>query len=94
MEGLKRLYCIVEQHCGLKANKVTPEEIRLLLDEGKALILIDDHDRRFNKKIDAAIQKKDLWNSWVILTSRCLKHIFKKCVNDEIEICGLQDANR
>ena len=87
-------HCIVEQHCGLKANKVTPEEIRLILDEdnkGKTLILIDDHDRKFNKNIDEAIQKKDLWNSWMILTSRSLRHVFEKCMNDEIEICGFED---
>ena len=82
--------CIIEQHSGLKANKVTPEEIRLLLDEdNRVLVLIDDHDRRFNSKIDEAIQKKDLWNSWMMVASRCLRHVFGNCMDDEIRIHGL-----
>ena len=84
--------CIIEQHSGLKANKVSPEEIRLLLDDkGKVLVLIDDHDRKFNSNIDEAIQKKDLWNSWMIVTSRCLRHVFGRCMDEEIEIRGLEE---
>ena len=87
---------IIEQHSGLKANKVTPEEIRLLLDEdrrGKVLVLIDDHDRRFNSTIDEAIEKNDLWNCWMIVTSRCLRHVFGKCMDDEIELLGFDLQN-
>ena len=86
--------CIIEQHNGLKANKVSPEEIRLLMDKDKVLVLIDDHDRRFNSKIDEAIQKKDLWNSWMMVASRCLRHVFGNCMDDEIGIRGFDLGDR
>ena len=47
--------------------------------KGKVAVLLDGHDeykRGTNSSIDAALAKRDLWNCWMIMTSR----------EDELEI--------
>ena len=76
------LKTIVAQYKGLKANKVHPSEIRSVLDgdtKTKVLLLIDGHDEYngCNNDIDEPIRKKQLWNCWIILTSRQTEDIKK-----------------
>ena len=67
---------IVEQHCELKANKVTPEEIRNILEgcsRGQILLVMDGHDEYRpgrNSDIDDIIMTRTLGNCSIILTSR------------------------
>ena len=92
---------IIAQHCGLKANEVTPQEIRSILkgsDNSKVLLLIDGHDEYKtgrNIDIDEAIKKERLWNCWIILTSRETEQIkdIKKYMDAEVEIKGFNDKN-
>ena len=87
---------IIAQHSGLKANEVTPEEVRSILkgsDNSKVLLLIDGHDEYKtgrNTDIDDAIKKEKLWNCWMILTSRETEetHKLKEFMDAEVEICG------
>ena len=86
---------IIAQHSGLKANEVTPEEVRsILTGEKKVLLLIDWHDEYKtgrNADIDEAIKKEKLWNCWVVLTSRETEDIdkLKEYMDAEVEICGI-----
>ena len=88
--------CIVDQHTGLKANKVTAEEIRRIMGgetEDKVLVLIDDHKRKINSDIDEAIQKNSLWHCWMLLTTRDSRHDFRGHMDVELEILGLEQVN-
>ena len=86
---------IIAQHSGLKANEVTPEDVRsILTGEKKVLLLIDGHDEcktGRNTDIDEAIKKEKLWNCWVVLTSRETEDIdkLKEYMDAEVEICGI-----
>ena len=91
---------IIEQHNGLEANKVTPAEIKCILEDEKikTLLLIDGHDEYkcgINTDIDKAIEKKRLWNCWVILTSRETEQIVppKQYMDAEAEIKGFSKVN-
>ena len=92
---------IVAQHPGLKANKVKPTEIQSILEEdgnGKVLLLIDGHDEYRigrNDDIDNAITKNNLWNCWLILTSRETEQVkeLKEYMDAEVEISGFDDNN-
>ena len=97
-KSLERI--IIEQHDGLEANKVTPAEIKWILEdkEIKTLLLIDGHDEYkcgINTDIDKAIERKSLWNCWVIVTSRDTTQIqrLKKCMDAEVEIKGFDAGN-
>ena len=55
---------IIDQHNGLEANKVTPAEIKSILEDEKikTLLLIDGHDEYkcgMNTDIDKVIERKD-----------------------------------
>ena len=91
---------IIEQHNGLEANKVTPAEIKCILEDKKikTLQLIDGHDEYkcgINNDIDKAIERKSLWNCWVILTSRETEQIvpLKQYMDAEAEIKGFNRDN-
>ena len=90
---------IIAQHSGLKANEVTPEELRSILKgENKVLLLIDGHDEYKtgrNADIDEAIKKEKLWNCWVVLTSRETEdiHKLKEYMDAEVEICGIDPGS-
>ena len=87
---------IIAQHRGLKANEVTPGEIRSILkgkDKNNVLLLIDGYDEYKtgrNTDIDEAIKKEKLWNCWIILTSRETEETLKlkEFMDAEVEICG------
>ena len=93
-------HIIVAQHRGLKANRVKPAEIRSILegDAGcKVLLLIDGHDEYKvgrNSDIDQTIEKENLWNCWMILTSRETDDIkvLKEYMDAEVEIHGFDAA--
>ena len=92
---------IVEQHCELKANKVTPEEIRNILEgcsSGQILLVIDGHDEYKpgrNSDIDDIIMKRTLGNCSLILTSRETEQIanVQEYMDVEAEICGFNSSN-
>ena len=91
---------IIAQHSGLKANEVTPEEVRSILKgEGKTkvLLLIDGHDEYKtgrNTDIDKVIKKQSLWNCWVVLTSRETEQLCAvKQYMGEVEIQGFDDRS-
>ena len=92
---------IIAQHSGLKANEVTPEEVRSILKgEGKTkvLLLIDGHDEYKtgrNTDIDKAIKKQSLWNCWVILTSRESEQLYdvKQYMDPEVQIHGFDETS-
>ena len=88
--------CIIDQHTGLKSNKVTAEEIRRIIDgetEDKVLVLINDHRRKCNTDIDEAIHKNSLWNCWMLLTTRDRRHDFRGHMDAELEILGLDQVD-
>ena len=79
----------------MKANKVNPAEIRSVLDgdtRNKVLLLIDGHDKYSgcNSDIDDAIKKEQLWNCWIILTSRETEDVkkLKENMDAEVEVKG------
>ena len=91
---------IIAQHSGLKVNGVTPEEVRSVLDSdnSKVLLLIDGHDEYKtgrNTDIDEAIKKEQLWNCWMILTSRETDEVktIKEYMDIEIDIEGFSNEN-
>ena len=96
-------YCSIEsiiiaQHSGLKANEVTPEEVKSILKGHNVLLLIDGHDEYktgHNTDIDDIIKKEKLWNCWVILTSRETEQIknLKEYMDAELEIRGFSSYN-
>ena len=92
---------IIAQHSGLKANEVTPEEVRSILKgegKNKVLLLIDGYDEYKtgrNTDIDEAIKKEKLWNCWVMLTSRETDDakLVKEFMDIEIDIDGFSNEN-
>ena len=91
---------IIAQHSGLKANEITPEEVRSILKgvgKTKVLLLIDGHDEYKtgrNTDIDKVIKKQSLWNCWVVLTSRETEQLYDvKQYMDEVEIQGFDDRS-
>ena len=93
---------IVAQHKGLKAKKVGPSEIKTILESeserGKVLLLLDGHDEYrtgINTDIDSALQKENVWNCWIILTSRETEQLekLKRYMNAEVEIHGFDEQN-
>ena len=92
---------IIAQHSGLYSKEVKPAEIKAILEgqtEGKVLIIFDGHDeykRGRNNDIDEAIEKRKLWNCWMIVTSReseQIKHV-KEYMDAEAEIHGFDAEN-
>ena len=91
---------ILTQHKGLKANKVKPTEVKSILERDagcKVLLLIDGHDEfkvGRNSDIDQTIEKENLWNCWMILTSRETDDIkiLKEYMDAEVEIHGFDEA--
>ena len=92
---------IIAQHCGLKANDVTPEKIREILQckaNSAVLLLIDGHDEYktgCNADIDEAIKKEKLWNCWMIITSRETQQMkdLKGYMDTEVEIRGFNESD-
>ena len=92
---------ILKQHSGLKAGKVTPDEIKSILKEdtkNKVLLLLDGHDEYKvgrNTDIDEAIKKQQMWNCWLILTSRETEktHDLQQYMDAEAEINGFDKKN-
>ena len=92
---------IIAQHSGLKANEITPEEVRSILKgvgKTKVLLLIDGHDEYKtgrNTDIDEAIKKEKLWNSWMIISSRESEPIkdLKGFMDTEVEIRGFSESS-
>ena len=83
---------IISQHNGLETNKVQPAEIKSILEgDNKVLLLIDGHDeykQDMNSDTDTAIEKKSLWNCWMVLSSR--RTDVKDYMDTEIDILGFQ----
>ena len=91
---------IITEHSGLKANEVSPTEIKSILEDEhhKVLLLIDGHDEYKtgrNTDIDEAIKKEKLWNCWMIITSRETEQIkeLKDNMDAEADICGFDEEN-
>ena len=91
---------IIKQHNGLEANGVNPTEIKSILngDHGKVLLLLDGHDEYkigVNPDIDRAIERRNLWNSWIILTSRETEQVknMKDYMDAEAVINGFDGKN-
>ena len=92
---------IMKQHTGLKAGKVTRDEIKSILNEDaktKVLLLLDGHDEYKvgrNTDIDEAIKKEKLWNCWLILTSRETEKTYElqEYMDAEAEINGFDKKN-
>ncbi len=67
---------IINQHNGLFANDVRPEEINNILKSRcgqNILVLLDGYDEYSkgpNEDIDDALRKRNLWDCWFLLTSR------------------------
>ncbi len=90
---------ILLQHKGLIANNVTEQEMSELLD-GKCkrniLILIDGFDEYrtgTNSHIDSVLNRSNLWDSWIILTSRPFDKLdlLKQYFDAEATIIGFSD---
>ena len=87
---------IIKQHKGLKSRKVSPTEIKDIIesyDDFKVLLLFDGHDEYtpgINPNIDNAITKDILADCWIILTSRETKQLvpLREYMNAEAEILG------
>ena len=97
-KSLERI--IIEQHNGLEANKVTPAEIKCILEDKKikTLLLIDGHDEYkcgINIGIDNVIERKSLLNCWLIVTSRDTTQIrrLEICMDAVVEIQGFDVEN-
>ena len=92
---------IIKQHNGLEANRVNPTEIKSILNGDcgiRVLLLMDGHDdykTGINSDIDMAIEKRNLWNCWLILTSRETEQIknIKDCMDAEVVINGFDEKN-
>ena len=89
---------IIKQHNGLEANGVNTSEIKSILngDGGiRVLLVLDRHDEYktgVNSDIDKAIERRNLWNSWIILTSREIKEI-KDYMDADTIINGFDEKN-
>ena len=87
---------IIKQHKGLKSRKVSPAEIKNIIesyDNIKVMLLFDGHDEYTlgtNADIDNAITKDILADCWIIVTSRETKQLIrlKEYMNAEAEILG------
>ena len=86
---------IIKQHKGLKSRKVSPIEIKNIIesDQHKILLLLDGHDEYTvgtNPNIDDVITKDILTDCSIILTSRESKELPEiRCYMDaEAEITG------
>ena len=92
---------IIKQHNGLEANGVNSDEIKSILNGecgGGVLLLMDGHDEYktgINSDIDKAIERRNLWNSWLILTSRETEQIkdIKDYMDAEAVINGFDKKN-
>ena len=92
---------IVSQHHELEATKVTPEEIKYILEgctNGKILLVMDGHDEYTpgtNSDIDNIILKRKFGNCSLILTSRETEQIIeiKEYMDIEAEIRGFHSPN-
>ncbi len=92
---------IINQHAGLSANNVNEEEICKILTgtfRTKPLILIDGYDeyrKGTNPEIDSALKKGNLWNCWIILTSRPFQEVdlLKPYFDAEAVITGFNEEN-
>ncbi len=92
---------IINQHAGLSANNVKEEEIMGILEgkyNTKPLILIDGYDEYHegtNAEIDSALEKRGLWNCWIVLASRPFKEVdlLKPFFDAEAVITGFNEEN-
>ena len=91
-------HIIISQHSGLEANRVMPWEITSILENNKVLLLMDGYDEYktgINSDIDRAFTKRNLWNSYIVLTSRETDQIknLKEYMDAEAEIHGFDRTN-
>ncbi len=92
---------ILQQHKGLIANDVTEQEMSELLDgkyKRNILVLIDGFDEYrtgTNSHIDSVLNQSNLWDSWIILTSRPFDKVdlLKPHFDAEATIIGFSDEN-
>ncbi len=92
---------ILQQHKGLIANNVTEQEISELIDgkyQSNILVLIDGFDEYHtgtNSHIDSVLNQSNLWDSWIILTSRPFDKVdsLKPFFDAEATIIGFSDES-
>ena len=92
---------IIKQHNGLEANGVNPCEIKAILNGecGKGVLLLmdgyDEYKTGINSDIDKGIERRNLWNCWLILTSRETEQIkdIKDYMDAEAIINGFDKKN-
>ncbi len=98
-KGLPML--VLQQHKGLTANNVTEQEISDFLDgknKNNILLLIDGFDEYHtgtNSHIDSVLNRSNLWDSWIILTSRPFDKVdlLKPYFDAEATIIGFSDES-
>ena len=88
---------IISQHKSLKANGVKSREVKSILERESVLLLMDGFDeytKGINKGIDEAIEKENLWNCWIIVTSRVIQELeeIKPFMDAEAAINGFSEA--
>ena len=86
---------IIKQHKGLKSRKVSPAEIKNIIESGlhKVLLLMDGQDEYTpgtNADIEDAIKRNILTDNWIIVTSRENEELadIKQHMDAEAEIIG------
>ena len=89
---------IMKQHGRLEAMKVSKEQIRVILEKSKTLLLLDGYDeykKGTNSDIDNAITNT-LGNCFIIVTCRPGEYMEKEVcdqLDGEMQITGLSEEN-
>ncbi len=92
---------VLDQHKGLSANKVSESEIANLMDgnpKSNILVLMDGFDEYHegtNIHIDAILEQSNLWDSWIVLTSRPFDKVddLRQYFDAEATIMGFSDES-
>ena len=92
---------ILANHKGLSANSCSAEALTTLLSgktSQRTLIVFDGYDEYTpgtNRYIDQAIEKRTLWNSWMLMTSRSCDKLqsIRDHMDAEAQILGFSDDN-
>ncbi len=90
---------IIQQHKGLKGNKVQPQTIRAILggkNKLRVLIITDGYDeytKGTNVAIDEALEKEQLRDCCILLASRNCKQLsaLADCTDVEVDLTGFSD---
>ena len=92
---------IIQQHCDLEGNNVTPEEIGYILEgktNSKVLLIVDGHDEYkigTNTDVDRIIERRKFADCCLIVTAReteCFSNV-RDYVDIDLELHGFEGEN-